>query len=95
MKILKIYNDDLSVDVQYKTDIVTNTQTNFTVMEIIGLDDDEKKLGIDFKKLPYNLPIFKQFAEENGFGLSLQNIGSSENSIEEVLVEPSENTDDQ
>lgn len=88
MRLLKIYNEDLGVDVQYKTDLITHTQTNFTVMSVEGLDDAEKALGIDFKQLPYNLPAFKQFCEDHGFGLSLQTIGSVSDQEVEELVEP-------
>lgn len=87
MRLLRIYNDDLGLDVQYKTDLITHTQDNFTVMEIIGLDDEEKVLGIDFQKISYNIPSIKAFCEQHGFGLSLQTIGSvSDEGVEELVA---------
>lgn len=94
MRILRLYTEDLSVDVQYKTDLITETQDNFTVMSIEGLDDAEKELGIDFKQLPYNINIFKEFAENNGLGLSVQTVGSATDSEAVILVEPKEEEED-
>lgn len=88
MRLLKIFNEDLGVDVQYKTDLITHTQSNFTVMSVEGLDEAEKILGIDFKQLSYNLDAFKQFCIEHGFGLSVQTIGSPSDDEVEELVEP-------
>ncbi len=88
MRLLKIYNEDLGVDVQYKTDLITDTQSNFTVMSVDGLDEAEEILGIAFQKMPYTIDAFKAFAEENGFGLSVQTIGSATDEAVTVLVEP-------
>lgn len=88
MKILRIYNDDLGVDVKYKTDLVVDGQNNFTVMEVQGLDDAEKSLGISFQQLPYSVAAFKAFCEEHGFGLTAQFIGTPIDQPTEDLVEP-------
>lgn len=95
MKILRIYNEDLSVDVQYKVDIVVEGQENFTVMEVTGLDDAERELGISFRQLPYTLSSFVAFCEDNGFGLSAQFIGTPVDQPAEVLVEPEAGDDDE
>lgn len=95
MRLIKIYSEDLQTEVLYKTDLITRTQENFTVMEVSGLDDAEKALGINFKELAYNLTTFKTFCEEHGLGLSVQTIGSVSDEEVEVLVEPEPIEDDE
>ena len=90
MKLLTIYNQDLSVEVLYLTDLITDTQSNFTVMEIRGLDDAEKQLGIDFKKLSYSVEEFKAFCTQHELGLKSKAIGTTVDHPEQILVEPKE-----
>lgn len=79
------------IRVQYRTDLIHSSAQNFTVMQVTGLDEMElsnnileNKLAKEFKKLPYTLEAFKQFAEDNYLELSIQNSDGSES---EVLVE--------
>lgn len=90
MKLLTIYNAEGSVKVEYVTDLITDKQSNFTVMEIRGLDEAEQKLGISFQKLNYSVEIFKEFCSNNQLGLKARYIGSTIPSAEEILVEAPE-----
>lgn len=60
------YNSTFKVE--FKTDLI-GTNDNFTVMDIIGLDDAEIKLGMNYRKLPYTVAAFKTFAANNGLKL--------------------------
>lgn len=65
-----VLSDNESVFVEYKTDLpVGATVGNFTIMDIQGLSDAEKHLGLDFKQLPSSIGDFKDFAEENNLVL--------------------------
>lgn len=64
MKTLVIRNADNSARVEYKVDIIGNSD-NFTVMEVKGLDDAEVKFGINFRELPSNIQAFKAFCTTN------------------------------
>lgn len=87
MKILRFYNEDLSVDVQYKTDLINDNATNFTVLEVSGLDEAEIEKGIDFKLLEYNLYQFIEFAQDNELALSTQDVGTPVDKEPIILVE--------
>lgn len=70
MLVTLILTDNDTVSVEYKTDLpVGATVGNFTVMDILGLSDAEKHLGLDFKQVPSSIQEFIDFAEENGFAL--------------------------
>ena len=97
MKDLTFYGENLvfraggEIRVSFRTDLTSNTGNNFTVHQITGLEplensDDiiRKKLARDFKKLPYTLQAFKDFAEANYLELSIAD-SSGENSS--VLIE--------
>ena len=65
-----ILTDNGTVSVEYKTDLPAGaTVGNFTVMDILGLNDAEKHLGLDFKQLPYSIQDFIDFAETNNLAL--------------------------
>ena len=59
------------IRVSFKTDLISETQQNFTVMEVSGLDTVEEKKQFLFQQLPSNLPTFKQFAEDNNLELEV------------------------
>lgn len=61
MKILKFTNADLSLDVEYVVDLI-GTNDAMTVHQIKGLDEAEKRWGLNFRVLPYTLTAFKTFA---------------------------------
>ena len=92
MRILRIYTTDNTIDVRYKTDLITQDQENFTVMDTIGLDNHEKELGIRFLQIPHTLSEFKNFCSTYGYGLSVQTIGSPSNDELQVLIEPTNAT---
>ena len=96
MKALIFYGENLVfraggvIRVSYRTDLIHSSAQNFTVMQVSGLDELElsndileNKLAKDFKKLPYTLEAFKQFAEDNYMELSIQD---SDGSNQEILV---------
>ena len=62
------YNDTFAVD--YKTNLINETDDNFTVIGIVGLDDAEVVLGMQFKELAYSVGAFKAFAITKGLKLS-------------------------
>ena len=62
------YNDTFAVD--YKTNLINDTDDNFTVIGIVGLDDNEIVLGMQFKQLAYSVGAFKAFAISKGLKLS-------------------------
>lgn len=70
MLVTLVLTDNDTVNVGYKTDLPDGATTgNFTVMDVEGLSDAEKHLGLDFKQLPYNVDDFKVFAEANNLAL--------------------------
>jgi len=77
MKLLRFVNADASIDVVYKTDLITDSQTNFTVLSIEGLSSAEVAFGLQFKSLPTSLDIFKQFAIDNELQLTALDAGHS------------------
>jgi hypothetical protein len=56
-------------NVEFKVDLL-GTNDNFTVMDIVGLDDFEVKLGMNFRRLPYTVAAFKAYAAANGLKLT-------------------------
>lgn len=60
--------------VEFKTDL-QGTNDNFTVMEVVGLDAAEVKLGMNYRRLAYTVAAFKTFAASNG--LKLQKVDAS------------------
>jgi len=70
---LVLLNESEDVRVEYKTDLPKGAiGGNFNIMEIVGLSDAEKHLGLDFQQLPSDFGAFMNFAEDNG--LKLQRI---------------------
>lgn len=72
-----LLTDNDAVNVEYKTDLPDGaTVGNFTVMDIQGLNDAERHLGMDFKQLPYNVGDFRTFASDNSLTLfRIDNLG--------------------
>jgi len=54
--------------VEFKTNLL-GTNDSFTVVEVVGLDDAEIKLGMNFRRLAYTVEAFKTFAAANGLKL--------------------------
>lgn len=78
--------------VEYKTDISENSGTvegNFTIMEIVGLNDIEKHRGLDFQQLPSNIPAFKAFAEAHNLRLSMVSLDMPEVVIADYTIDSS------
>jgi len=59
------------IDVEYKTNLLSLTDDNFTVNEVTGLSDAELSAGLDFRQLAYTMGVFKTFAASNGLQLSV------------------------
>jgi hypothetical protein len=85
-----------NVNISYRTDLIHPDATNFTVSQIQVSDsfspNDERdveheSIFNEFKRLPYNLQFFIQFAQEKGLKLTMSN---SDGSDEVVLVEEDE-----
>lgn len=83
MKDLKFTNDSGNVNVVYRVDLMNSSGQNFTVYSITGLDesvtasDQEKAILGGFKRLPYNLGQFQQFAEDYGLTLTISDTDGS------------------
>jgi len=86
MKTLVIRNADNSARVEFKVDLMTASQENFTVMEVSGLDAFEVKFGITFRELPSTLRAFKDFCTSNNLILDEIDIDPAEG-ITEVIAE--------
>ena len=67
-----VISDDVNVKVEYKTDIMRGTPLsgNFTVLDVIGLNDAETALGINFRKLTYDIATFKAFCQAHNLKLT-------------------------
>lgn len=70
MKILRFVDVNQTIDVSYKTDLISDNQSNFTVLSIDGLSSAEEKFGFQFKQLPTNVNAFKAFALANDLKLT-------------------------
>lgn len=66
--IFEDYNSTFKVE--YKTNLLNATDDNFTVCEVVGLSDTEKRLGMAFERLQYTVAAFKAFALSKGLKLS-------------------------
>lgn len=73
MKDLVFQDQNKTVNVTFRTDLINATDDNFTVQQITGLTalDQSPLLGFAFKKLPYSLGAFKQFATTNDLSLTM------------------------
>lgn len=72
MRSLVFRNTSNTFRVEFKTDLSsTNTEGNFTVSEIIGLDEVEVIFGVNFRKLAYNMVAFRTFATTNNLKLDV------------------------
>lgn len=84
---------DTEVDVTYRVDLIGSDSENFTVHQVQLGDSfspkdhaDHDEIASEFKKLPYNLNAFKQFAEDNGLQLTIaQDTGEN---LEVLIAEP-------
>ena len=61
MKTLVLRSADNSTRVEYKVDLIGNSE-NITVMEIVGLDTAEIVAGLDFRLLDTHVKNFIDFA---------------------------------
>lgn len=61
-----------TIHVSYKTDLLAGNSGNFTVMQIDGLTnlDQGSLVGLNFRKLNYDLATFKKFATDNNLKLT-------------------------
>lgn len=87
MKILQFTDQNLTVNVKFKVDLVNDQQEKFTVMSIEGLDENEIALGLGFKQLPSTLTAMISFATQNDLKLTLINLNGNHSSS--VLVQHS------
>ena len=83
MKIFTFSNTDNTLHVEYKTDYLTG-QDNFTVHDVIGLDDAEIEFGLNFRRLPYTKAAFKAFATANN--LTLKEIDTQANTTTALVT---------
>lgn len=81
------FTDNDQVRVSYKTDLISETQQNFTVMEVFGLDTIEEKKQFLFQQLPSNLPAFRKFAEDNELELVMDDNHSLETLVTTTTTE--------
>lgn len=65
MKSIFLQDINKTINVEYVTDLISPTAENFTVMSIKGLTDLDRHVGINFKKIAYNLSSIKTFAQQN------------------------------
>jgi len=86
MRNLILRNTGNTLRVEYKVDMLTDTQENFTIMETIGLSDAEAIEGLDFRELTDSLSSFKTFATNNNLILDL--IDVSGNATTELIGSP-------
>jgi hypothetical protein len=80
MKILRFTDQNFTINVDFKTDLVNDTQSNFTIMSIEGLDSNEKTLGLGFKQLPSNINAMKSFAQTHDLQLTVINLNNKHSS---------------
>jgi len=73
MKTFVFHNTSGTLKVEFVTDLIGSNLGNFTIMQIKGLSDVEKSLGLDFQQLPSSYKAFKEFAESKNFLLDLYN----------------------
>ena len=72
MKNLILRNTDSTCKVVYKTNLLNDTDENFTVLTVEGLNNVEETFGLQFKQLQYNMTSFKAFAADNNLILESQ-----------------------
>lgn len=70
-KILLFEDQNATIKVAFKVNLINATDDNFTVMQVDGLDDAEVTLGFSFRQLPYTVATFKAFALAKDLKLSL------------------------
>jgi hypothetical protein len=72
-----ILTDNDTIEVEYKTDLADGASVGpFTIMDIQGLSDTEKHLGLDFKQVQSDIQSFIDFANANGLALiRVDNLG--------------------
>lgn len=72
MKSLIFKDENGTVNVEFKTDLINASANNFTVMEIKGLTSlDQSAVGLNFNRLPYTIQAFVAFAQTNFLSLDL------------------------
>ena len=67
---LKFVDGAGTIDVEYKTSLMSDNEDNFQVMAIEGESDAEKTFGFNFRELAYDIPTFKAFATANSLKLT-------------------------
>lgn len=97
MKDLRFYGTvgEAQVDVTFRTDLLSNDGSNFTVSQIkTGTEFDVNDVKSDevlslfpFQRREYDLGQFKEFAEDNNLNLSIAN---PDGSGLELLIEADE-----
>jgi len=86
MRTLIFRNTIDTLRVEYKVDIRNDNDENFTVMEIVGLDDDEITIaGLIFQRIQQSFGAFKDFATNNN--LILEVIKDLSTATEELVAE--------
>jgi len=98
MKDLTFFDKNLDLNVIYRTDLISYTDNgqDFTVMDIKGLNIafpgqiNNRTLFASFKKLPYNLKAFKDFAVLYGLGLSIADSNGNNKVILVVATDSSQ-----
>lgn len=76
MKQLIFSDQNLTINVRFTVDMFDASSSEITVMDISGLDEAEKALGLDFRQLPYNMNDFTAFATANDLKLTLTDTDS-------------------
>jgi len=86
MRTLILRNTIDTLRVEYKVDIKNDSDENFTIMEIIGLDSDEITIaGLIFQRIQQSFGAFKTFAKDNN--LILEVIKDLSTATEELVAE--------
>lgn len=70
MKSLIFKNVNGNLNVEFKVDMLGSNEGNITVMDVVGLDDAEEVLGINFPKQSTDFTTLKTFAEDNNLILT-------------------------
>jgi len=84
MRTLVLRSANNQINVNYKVDLLSDEQENFTVMDIGGLDDLEIDFGIQFRELNSDLETFKKFAQDNN--LLLDSINTTEGGSTTAII---------
>lgn len=78
MKSLVFKDVNGTINVEFVTDLINSGAENFSVMDIKGATTAWELANIDFKRLPYNLKDFKEFATAHDLKLTIQDLQKSD-----------------